>query len=155
MKTNYLLPHRYKILGWILFSLGILSGICLFINGYEVKYLNDTKVLAAYYHDILESEFFKVINNQILDEIIMVFILLGGLILAFTKEKIEDEFIYKLRKDSIVWGIIFNYAILLFTIIFIYEIAFYYVLVLNMFTPLIFFIIRFNFLKLKSRSNEE
>ena len=155
MNTNYLLPNKYKILGWILFALGIISGICLFINGYEVDYLKDTKVLALYHYEIMESEFFKVIENQILDEIIILLILLGGLILTFTKEKVEDEFIYKLRKDSLVWAIIFNYVILLFTIVFIYEMTFYYVFVLNMFTPLIFFIIRFNFLKLKLKGGEE
>ena len=73
----------------------------------------------------------------------------------YTKEKIEDEFIFKLRNDSLVWAIILNYVVLLLTVIFIYEGNFFTVLVYNMFTPLIFFIIRFNFLKYKSRSHEE
>ncbi len=82
-------------------------------------------------------------------------IIIGGLLVGFTKEKVEDEFIYKLRKDSLVWAIIFNYAVLIFTIIFVYSLTFFDVLVFNMFTPLIFFIVRFNFLKHKSLSYEE
>lgn len=156
MQTNYLLPHKYKILGWILFSLGLISGICLFLSGYESSILN-IKVLSIYYEGIFDSEsgFFKIVNNEVLDEIITIIIVTGGYILAFSKEKIEDEFIYKLRKDSLVWAMIFNYAILLFAVIFIYDMTFFHVLVLNMFTPLIFFIIRFNFLKLKLKSDEE
>ncbi len=86
----------------------------------------------------------------LLDEIISIFIIIGGLIVGFSKEKIEDEFIYKLRNDSLVWAIIFNYIVLLFAIVFVYDFTFFDVLVFNMFTPLLFFIVRFNFLKLKS-----
>ena len=99
--------------------------------------------------------FFKIIENSILDELISLAIIIGGLIVGFSKEKIEDEFIYKLRKDSLVWALLFNYMVLVFAILFIYDFTFFDVLVFNMFTPLIFFIVRFNFLKHKSGTNEE
>ena len=81
--------------------------------------------------------------------------IIGGLLVGFTKEKVEDEFIYKLRNDSLVWAIIFNYMILVFTILFVYEFTFFHVLVFNMFTPLLFFVFRFNFIRLKSTRYEE
>ncbi|MDU8887201.1 hypothetical protein RXV94_13600 [Yeosuana sp. MJ-SS3] len=156
MQTNYLLPNKYKILGWVLFTIGLAFGIFLLLNEYESDLLN-AKVLAIYYEGIFDSQdgFFKIINNNIVDELATICIIIGGLIVGFTKEKIEDEFIYKLRKDSLVWAIIVNYLILIFTIVFIYNMTFFHVLVLNMFTPLIFFIIRFNFLKFKSQNHEE
>ena len=156
MKTNYLLPYRYKMLGWILFLIGLISGILLFINDYEYPNLT-VKVFSIYYEGIFDSEngFFKLVHNNIADEIVAAMIIVGGLLVGFSKEKVEDEFIYKLRKDSLLWAIIFNYIVLMFTIIFIFDMAYFHVLVLNMFTPLLFFIIRFNFLKLKSRSDEE
>ena len=43
----------------------------------------------------------------------------------------------------------------MFAIIFVYDFGFFDIMVFNMFTPLVFFILRFNFMKLKSRSNEE
>ena len=155
MKTNYLLPHTYKIWGWILLILGIFSGIFLIIIEYETNIL--TVPVIAIYSDpfIGEAGFFEIIENSILDELASIAIIVGGLIVGFSKEKIEDEFIYKLRKDSLVWAIIFNYFVLIFSIVFIYDLTFFHVLVYNMFTPLLFFIIRFNFLKLKSRSHEE
>lgn len=156
MQTNYLLPNKYKILGWVLFILGIAFGaIHIFYNDYETKVLT-TNVLAIYSDPLFgESGFFKIIKNSVVDELVSLAIIFGGLIIAFSKEKVEDEFIYKLRKDSLVWAIIFNYLILTVAIIFIYDMTFFHVLIFNIFTPLAFFIFRFNFLKLKSGSDEE
>lgn len=157
MKTNYLLPHRYKLLGWVLFLIGIAGGLYVFITGYEQDILS-TQVLSIYNNDSLfgkEKGFFKIIENDILDELVALALIIGGLFVVFSKEKIEDEFIYKLRKDSLVWALIFNYSILVIAILFVYDFVFFDVLVFNMFTPLVFFILRFNFLKIKSQSHEE
>lgn len=157
MQTNYLLPNKYKIYGWILFIIGAIAGLLFFISEYESDALT-TNVLAIYNDDAIfgsDKGFFNIIENSIIDELIALTIIIGGLIVGFSKEKIEDEFIYKLRKDSLVWAIIANYIILIFAIIFVYGFSFFDVLVFNMFTPLVFFIIRFNFLKLKSGSDEE
>jgi hypothetical protein len=149
MKTNYLLPHKFKTLGWILFILGIISGVIVVTNQYDSNALTII-VLSIYNEGSIFNKnegFFKIVENSVLDEIIAIAIIVGGLIVGFTKEKVEDEFIYKLRKDSLVWAIIFNYVILLFAILFIYDFTFFDILVFNMFTPLIFFVVRFNFLK--------
>lgn len=153
MKTNYLLPNKYKTLGWILFIIGIISGIFLYAFEYETDLLT-TKVLSIYNNDILTKNsngFFKILENSILDEIIAISIIVGGLIIVFSKEKIEDEFIYKLRTESLIWAVIFNYVVLVFAILFIYGLTFFDVIVFNMFTPIIFFVFRFNFLKAKSK----
>ncbi|MEH6537619.1 MAG: hypothetical protein V7719_14565 [Psychroserpens sp.] len=154
MKSNYLLSNKYKIPGWILLILGLIAGVFLMLSEFESDLL-EIKVLAIYNGDsIISNEedvgFFKIIENNILDEIIALAIIIGGLLVGFSKEKVEDEFIYKLRKDSLVWAIIFNYIVLMFAIVFIYDFTFFNVLVYNMFTPLLFFIIRFNFLKVKA-----
>lgn len=157
MKTNYLLSNKYKMFGWILLIIGLISGIIFFIGEYETDALQ-VKVLSIFPGDTIfggEKGFFRIIENSILDELIAITIIFGGLLVGFTKERIEDEFIYKLRKDSLVWAILFNYLILVLTIIFVYDFTFFNVLVFNMFTPLLFFIIRFNFLKLKSARDEE
>lgn len=141
MKTNYLLPNKYKKFGWMLFLLGIIIGVFLQI-------FDSTD-------DIFNLDLINNFGFEFLDEVISILIIIGGLLVGFSKEKIEDEFIHKLRHESLVWAIILNYIILLLTVIFIYEGNFFTVLVYNMFTPLIFFIVRFNFLKLKSSSDEE
>jgi len=157
MRTNYLLPHKYKTIGWILFVLGLISGIILFIGDYEIDILQ-VKVLSIFNEESLFGEkpgFFKIIKNSIVDELIALTIIIGGLLVGFTKEKVEDEFIYRLRTDSLVWALLFNCFVLIFTILFVFNFTFLHVMIFNMFTPLVFFIIRFNFLKFKSDSHEE
>jgi hypothetical protein len=159
MKASYLLPHKYKIVGWVLFILGLVTGSIIVFGGYELDILK-VNVLSIYDEGGflgLEGEegFFNIIENSILDELAALSTIIGGLLVGFTKEKVEDEFIYKLRNDSLVWAIIFNYMILVFTILFVYEFTFFHVLVFNMFTPLLFFVFRFNFIRLKSTRYEE
>jgi len=157
MKTSYLLPHKYKTLGWVLFVLGLISGGIAVFGGYEIDVLK-INVISVYDEGGFlggSKGFFNIIENSILDELAALSIIIGGLLVGFTKEKVEDEFIYKLRNDSLVWAIIFNYIVLAFTIIFVYDFTFFHVLVFNMFTPLLFFVFRFNFLKFKSESDEE
>ena len=157
MKTNYLLPNKYKTIGWILFVLGIITGVFVFFSDYESNALT-IKVLSIYNEAVISNDpdgFFKIIENSVVDELAALAIVIGGLLVGFSKEKIEDEFIYKLRKDSLVWALIFNYVVLIFTIIFIYGFTFFDVLVFNMFTPLVFFVLRFSFLKHKISSHEE
>lgn len=155
MKTNYLLPAKIKILGWVILGVGLLFGGIMLYHEYEVNWLT-FKITALYRDSILgESGFFKSLENSLFDELTCILIIFGGMLVAFSEEKVEDEFVNKLRKDSLIWALIINYVVLIFTVIGVYGVTFFHVLVFNMFTPLLFFIIRFNFLKLKSRSDEE
>ena len=158
MKANYLISNKYKIPGWILLISGLILGVILRFSDFESDFL-ETKVLAIsgggdtiFSNSGLDNtnDYFRIIENSIFDEIIAIMSIIGGLFVGFSKEKIEDEFIYKLRKDSLVWAIIINYVILIFTVIFVYNLSFFNILVYNMFTPLLIFIIRFNFLKFRA-----
>ena len=157
MKTNYLISNKYKTLGWILLLGGLILGIFTYLNEYDSDLLT-VPVLTVYHSDNLYTDgngFFKIIENSILDEIAALAIIIGGLIVGFSKEKIEDEFIYKLRKDSLVWAMLFNYTVLILAIVFVYNFSFFDVLVFNMFTPILFFVFRFTFLKYKLQQDEE
>ena len=155
MKTNYLLPNKFKKLGWVLFGLGLLRGVYIYATGLTDEFLK-VKVLSIYDNQIFgKRSFFKIVENGIFDELVSIFIIVGGFLVGFTKEKIEDEFIYKLRKDSLVWALIVNYSILLVAILFVYDMTFLHILFFNMFTTLVFFVIRFSVLKYKYLSHEE
>lgn len=158
MQSHYLLPNKFKPLGWILFMAGIVSVVFYFFFSSRKTEPFKTKVLSifnGFAGSSHEMEYFKIIEDGIFNELVFLLIIIGGLIIGFSKEKVEDEYIYKLRKDSLVWAIIFNYLVLILMILFIYSFEFTYVLVFNMFTPLLFFIVRFNVLKSRSKSHEE
>lgn len=160
MKTPYLFHHRYKKFGWILLSVGVLSGISYYIFELEELAFFQQNIFALLYDPSFfdRSRMFSIIDNNILDEIITLFIIIGGILVAFTKTKIEDEFISIKRMESLVLATYINYFILLLTILFIFDLPFFHVLVFNMFTLLIIFIIIFHYKLFKlnqSQSNEK
>ncbi len=151
MKTNYLFPYQMKKFGWILFIPGIILGIFFLIDQSEPNFLNVTVFSIAEKAIFSDSLFFTLTENNILDEIIGLLLIIGAILIAFSKEKYEDEFISKIRLESLVWAIYLNYAVLILTLIFIYDMIFLWVLVFNMFTLLFFFLIRFNWALMKSK----
>ena len=114
------------------------------IVDFEPKYL-DLNVPAIFIDEIIgDKHFIGMVNNNILNEILGILIILSSLLVAFSKEKSEDEYISKIRLESLVWAVYINYAILLISFLFIFELSFLWVMIFNMFTILLFFIIRFN-----------
>ena len=79
-----------------------------------------------------------------------IFIIIGALFAACSKEKIEDEFIAQTRLESLLWATYINYSLLLFAMIFLYGMEFYTVLIFNMFTHLLIFLLRFNYILYKN-----
>ncbi|MEO2061059.1 MAG: hypothetical protein ABGW76_13365 [Mesonia sp.] len=159
MKTKFLLPYRLKFVGWVLFLLGLfLLGFALITGTEDPDFLN-TEVFALAANTIHiggadTATYFKFIENNIFDEIVELLLIIGGLCIAFSKHKNEDEFISKLRLDSLLWATYINYGVLIFSILFIYWLSFFYVLVANMFTILLLFIIRFYWVLAKSSKFE-
>lgn len=96
------------------------------------------------------EHYFTFIENNILDELICIILIVGALLVAFSREPMEDEFILKLRLESLIWATWVNYLILLFAILFIYDFPFFTALVLHMTTTLLLFIAKFRWSLYKS-----
>jgi cell division protein FtsW (lipid II flippase) len=74
----------------------------------------------------------------------VVLMVTGLFLIAFSREKIEDEQIYQLRLSSLRWAIFANYLILIICLIFTNSKADYKdILRLNLWVPLVLFIILF------------
>ena len=144
MKMKYLFPSKYKRIGWVLLVPSAILGFIALLMNYEPAFL-DFKVPAIFVDEILgKKKYFGIVETNLLNEILGVLIIVGSLLVAFSKEKSEDEYISKIRLESLVWAVYFNYGILLISFLFIFDMSFLWVMLLNMFTLLIFFIIRFN-----------
>ncbi|WP_158976222.1 hypothetical protein [Cellulophaga sp. L1A9] len=144
MNNNYLLPHKFKKMGFFMLIPSAILGFLALVFEYEPNYL-DFNVPAIFLDDIFENKVvFGMVDNNILNEIFGILIIVSSLFVAFSKEKLEDEYISKIRLESLVWSVYANYGILLFSFAFIYGFSFLWVMIFNMFTILLFFIIRFN-----------
>lgn len=158
MNSKILFPNRYRTIGLYLMILSSILGI---LNLFQVLKFNflQTYVFAIFALGVNDSNvFFHFFSDNVANEIFSIIFILGALMVAFSKVKHEDEFIAKIRMESLVWSIYFNYAVLIFCILFFYGYGFFFVMVFNMFTTLIFFIIRFHFILYRSKKslkNEE
>ncbi|MCP4977912.1 MAG: hypothetical protein GY931_17320 [Maribacter sp.] len=144
MNTNYLLPHRFKKIGWLFFIPSAILGLFTIVYDWAPDIL-DVKVFGIFIEEIVGTKkYFGFIANNILNEILGVIVIISGLMVAFSKEKIEDEFISKIRLQSLVWATYWNYGILVLAFLFVYDFSFLWVMIFNMYTVIIFFIIKFN-----------
>ncbi len=151
MKTNrYLLPHALKKVGWVM--LAILAIYLILTSGNRLTWTWDaasgawipSRDIAPWLNNFLVSTTFAII--------LAAWSIVALVMTAFSREKVEDEYIMKLRGDSLIWATIGSLVISL--AISIWEFAggmgpsgipyaIYFVLIL--------FIIRFNIVLFRLR----
>jgi hypothetical protein len=152
MNTSLLLPHFCKKIGWWIFIPSYISRIIVLFFEVELDWLGG-KVFTIYAGSGIKilnqsesGQFFTLTSGNYTQTIIGVICLISLMMVAFSKEKTEDEFIWRTRMDSLLWATYINYFILIFCFIFFFGFEFLYIMIFNMFTILIFFIFRFNYI---------
>lgn len=138
MKKLPLLPHVCQKIGTILFLPFLVLGVANQFWDFEISWLSSTV-------NIQRKDLFGAYTNNLTDELAAVGIILTMMMIAFSREKTEDEAIQFFRLASLQWAVIANYMILIACIILVYGSAFFSVMLYNMFTILIIFIVRFRF----------
>jgi hypothetical protein len=157
MKSRFLFSHHYKPIGWVIFVIGFILGIILMLNDYNYPEWEVSVFPLISENDFFSKPAFEWSTNNIADEIASVFMIVGGILVSFSKTKDEDEYISKIRMESLIWATYVNYIILIITILFVFDISFFNVLIFNMFTILLFFMVRFHYelFKLKNVKEDE
>ena len=136
MKAAFLLPHSYRMYGWIIFIPSLVLGLAHLYSDFNFTFLD-------FRLPVYSSFFGEGYKGNLTDEIAALGLIISLMMIGFSKEKIEDEQISRLRLDSLQWSVYVNYLVLALAIMFIHGMAFLDAMVYNMFTMLIFFIIRF------------
>ncbi len=138
------------MIGWCLLIPAAVLGIILIFTDFEGMPLN-AKVFAIFNEDILgKNRSFSFIETNVTNTVAGVLFIAGAIFVGFSREKREDEFIANLRLSSLLWAVFVNYILLLFSFIFVYGTVFLNVMIYNMFTVLIIFIARFNYILYKN-----
>lgn len=81
--------------------------------------------------------------GKILNNVAIIGICLGCLFVACSRERVEDELIGRIRLNSLLIALYINSSVLIILSLFCYELLFLNVLVFNMFTNIIIFLIVF------------
>ena len=144
MKQNYLLPHRFKIIGFIMLVPFLLGSLyCLFFDGVDQLSCPSFAVASQ---GLGHVEWFTVYTGGgILDEISMIGLIISFMFICFSMEKNEDEMIKSVRMQSLVWSLVVSSLILIFGILFFYEFAFLYFTFIYVFLIYVIFIVKFHY----------
>jgi len=146
MSTKLLLPNRYKKIGWFILLPATILGLVLRYYDFNQAWLW-VKVFAIVSDGTtLNSQYFTYTNTNIANTVIGGCFIIGAMMVAFSKEKNEDEYIAELRLSSLLWAVFVSYVLLFFSFVFVYGTRFLDVMIFNMFTILFIFIVRFNYI---------
>ncbi len=144
MQQNMLLPNQFKKMGWVMLGIAVILWLYLLLSDHDASF--NAPVFAFITDEIMgKNEYFKIIQVDILPSLVGTLFIVGGLLVSFSKEPQEDEYIASVRLASMQWAVLVSYGLLLFAFMFIFGLAFLTVMQYNMFTVLILFIARFHF----------
>jgi len=131
-----LLNYKCKFLGIFLVVSGIILHIFITFFDFRLEFLT-VKVLAVFSW-FTKPVFFKIINNNITNEIAILSFLIGFIIIIFSKEKKETKYIKIIRYKAIFHAFIFQLCVYIFATLFVYGIA--YIAIISMIMPIIFIV---------------
>ena len=137
MKNLWLLPAWCRKAGWALFIPCAILGLYL---------------MFVEYYTPLEFEFYPALKANIA----IIGTLIGLYMVAFSKEKVEDEFVNSLRADAMIKAIILNCVIIVLASLIIYGGWYMYTLSITQYFVLLAYIIifRYNINKYSCRNEE-
>lgn len=148
-KNGLLLPHRLKVWGWILTIPSLVTGIWFMAENSAAEYdLFDFEILAV----VGEGEdgffggdpaLFVWMNNNLLDELVGALLMIGLLLLCFTREKTEDEYIARIRSESFQWAVFVQMVLYLVALLTIYGLPFWTFMLINLYLLPIVFVVRY------------
>lgn len=141
---KFLLPYPWKFAGIFLSLCGIV--LAIFYLWFDFRF---TLPVFAVYSSFLETKMFTTFSTNFADDLILLLLLCGFGLIVFTKERIESEQMDLFRIKAVVIAFIANIIFLIFSVLFIFGSGFIGVLVLNLFSLPIFYLIIFNYLKRK------
>ena len=116
MKT-LLFPHSFQRIGWVVFAISAAIGAyILFTDNTDSYLLNNIAIIGT---------------------------CIGAILATCSREEVEDEMTGQIRLNSLLTALYINYAILIVCSLLIYDLDFLSVMLYNMFTILLIFMVVF------------
>jgi hypothetical protein len=130
--------------------LGLVLGVIRFKYGFKPEIL-DMKIF-AFASSYIETKYMEIIGNNMGEEIASFFLLTGLFLIAFSREKNENDEFNVFRLKAFFLAAYSNFVFLLAAVFFTYGFSFVYMLIVNMGFGLLVFITAFQIMLFKSRS---
>lgn len=147
---SYLFSNKFKKTSGVVFYLSILVGLFLLLTD-RIQDVFVVNVFSIFSYEWFGSEQtgFGWIENGLGDEIFTLLIIVSGLINSFSKEKIEDELISRIRLESLSLSVFISFGLIIISTFLVFNINYMYVLVFNLFLIILLFnlILKFRLFK--------
>ena len=147
MRSKFLLAPKFKVIGWVMLLIFLALGILVYFFDFRIDALTIKP-------DTRSGNLFDNMVN-FTDEIALTGIIVALLFISFGKERNEDEFINHTRLESWQAAIFINYILLLIAVWLIHGTRFLDVMMYNMLTIPLIFIIRFHYVLFRNRITEK
>ena len=147
MRSKFLLAPKFKVIGWIMLLVFLALGILVYFFEFSIDALTIKP-------DTRSGNLFDNMVN-FTDEIALTGIIVALLFISFAKERNEDEFINHTRLESWQAAIFINYILLLIAVWVVHGTRFLDVMMYNMLTIPLIFIIRFHYVLFRNRITEK
>jgi hypothetical protein len=142
MKNTLLISSKYKVIGWAIF----LTFTAVYVYGTFVHpylYENTSFQIPGFTWSYANN--FSWAETNMTGPLISSGILIGLLMICFSKEKEEDEYISFLRLRSWQWAVLISYGVIFFANWLLFGTWFFAFMIYNLVATLIIFIVKFNY----------
>jgi len=154
MKSRFLLPNQLRPFGWILALPGFVLGYLVIYRDYEIPGFGfSVRPKSHFFHGSL----YQGLTNTLA----LTLVIVGLFIVAFSKEKKEDELTARMRQNALYWAVLANYVMYLVWLLVNVVISVFKLnsdglgsfndmaamCTYNLFTPLAIFIARYYYLR--------
>lgn len=119
-------------------------GIAALFFDVEISWLRTT-VLSIIPDQLFNQQWFELKQANTTITVAGVGFIAACLLIGFSAEKQEDEYVARVRLQSLQWAVLVNYILLIVCFLVIYDVAFLQIMIYNMFTVLLFYLFRFHF----------
>jgi hypothetical protein len=145
METRFLFPNKWKKFGIYATAFSFIVFIIVLCFEKELAIVSPVFAIWSWPFFLGSTSLFRIETQEITGTITGILLLLSMTLTAFSKEKTEDEYIIKLRLESLVWSVFINCAFILFSLFFLWGWSFAFIMGLNIYSILFLFILKFNF----------
>lgn len=152
MDTKLLLPNRFKRIGWFIFVPCLILTILSILQLTPALSFFDGEHILSQWTAIKVPEkgtlaaLFDETSNDLAGEILMTLTVIGFFFVAFSRERTDDEWIMRIRLESLLWAFYAHLGGFLLSVWFFYGLGFYMILSWNMLTAPLVFLARFHWI---------
>jgi hypothetical protein len=140
----HLLSYQFKYPGFGSLMAGCIMAYLVISRNYKPDFL-DVPVFAIY-SSYLNKVIFGITQTNFADELAIILLLLGLILLAVSKQKLEKDHYMKMRSNALIWSVFLNTALMMVAALTFFGMGYLIILMINIFSQLVIYLILFNVL---------